>query len=149
MFTVQIHRIFSIALGLTLLFSAVGSLFQVTCSLGNLNAHEPLEYHFTGEHSHTSANKHHLPCSSDPESVPCSEYAVSCCTFQAVPPTKAITALFESSRVSSDELFVPCFFNLLYEVEFRGSLFQTLHPSRCSACLPVPDRQAFLSTFLI
>ncbi len=151
MFTLQIRRIFSVVLGLSLLLSAIGPLLQMTCSLENPGSHEPSEHHLAGVHSHSLMGEHHFPCSpeQDPVPVPCSQDAVPCCAFQTVPDPKIVPALVKTSRLSPSESALPYFRPPLYEEKSRISLFLAISPPEYSACPTAPDRQAFLSTFLI
>ena len=150
----RIHRLFSMVLSLSLLLSAVGPLLQTDCPLGDRSSHAPVDHHSAGMHSHTSSHKQDLPCAPDRDTtpagpVPCAQHAAPCCAFQAVPAAKMVTVLFESSRISLDEIILPRLPNILFEMDPRASLFRPISSPRCSACPFLSDRQAFLGTFLI
>ncbi len=151
----RIHRLFSIVLSLSLLLSAVGPLLQTDCPLlGDRSSHASKEHHSAGMHPHTSTSESGLPCAPNhdatpTEPAPCSQHVAPCCAFQAVPPTEIEAVLLESSRIASDELILPRLPNTLFQVDSRTSLLRPISSPRCSACPLLPDRQAFLGTFLI
>ena len=148
------YRLLPVALSLSLLLSATGSLLQADCSRGDQNSHTPMGHHSAGMHSHISTHEQNLPCvperdSTPKEPVPCSPHAASCCVFQAVPTAKMAIMLFESSRISLSELTLSHLRNTLSEVDFRTNLFRPIIAPQRSVCPPSSDRQAIFSTFLI
>ncbi len=141
-------------LGVNLLLSTAGHMFQMTCSLDDRSSQESMEHHLKEVHSHASTDGHNSPCSSKPdplsaESVPCSQYAVPCCIIQAVPPVIAVSGFSEFSRTSFTDIAFPRLLSPLYREDFKERVFGSIQLPQSSARPFAADRQAFFGTFLI